>query len=104
MTTTTEDLEHQLGKGIRAHRQSQNLTQAELADRANVALGSLKALEQGRNSTTSTLVKVLRALGQTDWLAHLAPSAPTFSPLEVAKRRTADATARVSRVRKRTSA
>ena len=103
MATTTEDLERQLGRGIRAHRQRQNLTQAELADRANVALGSLKALEQGRNSTTSTLVKVLRALGQTEWLTHLAPPAPTFSPLEVAKQRTAETSARASRVRKRTS-
>ncbi|MCU1364298.1 MAG: family transcriptional regulator [Acidimicrobiaceae bacterium] len=87
MAATTGDLEIQLGKGVRAHRLRQGLTQAELAERANVALGALKALEQGRNSTTATLVKVLRALGQTDWLSRLSPPAPTFSPLDLPKKR-----------------
>jgi transcriptional regulator with XRE-family HTH domain len=98
---TIEDLESQLGKGVRSHRLRQGLTQAELAERANVALGALKALEQGRNSTTATLVKVLRALDQTDWLNRLSPPAPAFSPLDLPKKRNARAYgSRVRRVEK----
>lgn len=92
-----EDLERNLGDGVRAHRLRQRLTQAELAERANVALGALKALEQGRNSTTATLMKVLRALGQTEWVDRLSPPAPTFSPIDVLEQRRS-ATKRPSRV------
>lgn len=101
MAATIEDLEIQLGKGVRSHRLRQDLTQAELAERANVALGALKALEQGRNSTTATLVKVLRALDQTDWLNRLSPPVPAFSPLDLPKKRNARAYgSRASRVQK----
>jgi transcriptional regulator with XRE-family HTH domain len=99
MAATVEDLERQLGKGIRAHRLRQRLTQTELAERANVALGALKALEQGRNSTTATLVKVLRSLDQTAWLDQLSPPPPTFSPLDLPKKHNARASrSRVRRV------
>jgi len=101
VAATIEDLEIQLGKGVRSHRLRQDLTQAELAERANVALGALKALEQGRNSTTATLVKVLRALDQTDWLNRLSPPVPAFSPLDLPKKRNARAYgSRVRRVEK----
>ena len=101
VAATIEDLEIQLGKGVRSHRLRQGLTQAELAERANVALGALKALEQGRNSTTATLVKVLRALDQTDWLNRLSPPVPAFSPLDLPKKRNVRAYgSRVRRVEK----
>jgi transcriptional regulator with XRE-family HTH domain len=91
MTQTVEDLERSLGEGVRSHRLRQRLTQTELAERANVALGALKALEQGRNSTTATLVKVLRALGQTEWLNRLSPPNPTFSPMDLLEQRRSSA-------------
>jgi transcriptional regulator with XRE-family HTH domain len=99
MVQATEEYERQLGAAVRAHRLRQTLTQSELADRANVSLGSLKNLEQGKNSTTGTLIKVLRALGEADWLARLSPPAPTFSPIEELKRRRAKASDRL-RVRR----
>lgn len=98
MSQTIEDLELSLGEGVRAHRLRQGLTQAELAERANVALGALKALEQGRNSTTRTLAKVLRALGQTEWVNRLSPPAPTFSPLALLEK--SAAARRTSRTRR----
>ncbi|MHB2027380.1 MAG: helix-turn-helix domain-containing protein [Acidimicrobiales bacterium] len=94
MAQTTEEYERQLGAAVRAQRLRQRLTQIELAERANISLGSLRALEHGRNSTTATLIKVLRALGQTDWLATLSPPAPTFSPIEQLKKRRAEASDR----------
>jgi len=99
MSQSIEDLETTLGGAVRAHRLRQRLTQTELAERANVALGALKALEQGRNSTTATLIKVLRALGQTEWLDRLSPPAPAFSPIDVLEQRRS-ASRRPSRVRR----
>jgi transcriptional regulator with XRE-family HTH domain len=87
MAETNEDFERQIGAAIRAHRLRQQLTQSELAERANISLGSLKTLERGRNSTTATLIKVLRALGQTDWISRLSPPAITFSPIDLLKGR-----------------
>ena len=79
----TEELEKALGSSVRALRIARSLTQVELADRANVALGALKHLESGAGATTSTLVKVVRALDATDWLAQLAPAPAPFNPLDV---------------------
>ena len=61
--------------------QPEQLTQAEVAERANVSLGALRHLESGSGATVSTLVKVLRALGQEDWLDHLGARArPLVQP------------------------
>jgi transcriptional regulator with XRE-family HTH domain len=104
MPQTIEDLEHILGDAIRSHRVRQGLTQTELAERANVALGALKAIEQGRNATTATLMKVLRVLGQTEWVNRLSPPDPTFSPMELLEERRSNAKgpARVRRSRIKT--
>ena len=83
----TDALERQLGERIRAARVAAHLTQVELADNANVSLGALKHLESGSGSSTSTLVKVLRALGEESWLDKLGPTAVTFNPIEVLEAR-----------------
>jgi transcriptional regulator with XRE-family HTH domain len=79
----TEDLEMELGRRVRALRVARRLTQGELADRANVSVGALKHLEHGSGSTTSTLVKVLRALGEDAWISTLGPRPEPFNPLDV---------------------
>lgn len=79
----TEDLERQLGERLRALRIQRNLTQAELADTANVSLGALKRLERGMGSTTTTLVSVLRALDQEHWIDTLGPGPSPFNPLDL---------------------
>ena len=81
--------EEDLGQRLRALRVDARLTQRELADRANVSLGALKHLERGSGATTTTLAKVLHALGQESWIAALAPPAPAFSPLELLEQRRA---------------
>ncbi len=80
---TTAELEKQLGVDVRRVRHLRQLTQAELAERANVSLSAVKYLEAGRGSSLSTLVRVARALGRTEWLASFAPPEPAFSPLAV---------------------
>jgi transcriptional regulator with XRE-family HTH domain len=79
----SDELEHSLGHSLRLTRIAARLTQAELADRANVSLGAVKNLERGAGSTTSTLVKVLHALDKTEWLTELAPRPAPFNPLEL---------------------
>ncbi len=78
-------LEELLGRQVRQARVEEQLTQAEVARRANVSLGALRHLESGAGATISTLVKVLRALGQEDWLGTLAKEHdPTpFNPLDL---------------------
>ena len=99
----TEELERQLGERLRALRIQRDLTQMELAEAANVSLGALKRLERGMGSTTTTLVSVLRALGQERWLDALGPGPTRFNPLDVLDARN-ERTARISdspRVRRR---
>ncbi len=80
---SADDLERTLGRNVRSVRISRELTQVDLADRANVSLGALKHLEHGAGSTITTLVKVLRALGEEHWLETLAPTAAPFNPLHL---------------------
>ena len=84
----TDELERRLGERLRALRIQHDLTQAELAEAANISLGALKRLERGQGSTTTTLVGVLGALGQERWIDSLAPAPPRFNPLDVLEART----------------
>jgi len=79
--SAVDDLEAVLGRSIRGRRIAAGFTQVELAGRADVSLGALRHLESGAGANTTTLVKVLRALGATGWLDALAPPPPQFSPL-----------------------
>jgi transcriptional regulator with XRE-family HTH domain len=83
MANQYEDLEAVLGASVRALRIDRRLTQAELAELANVSVGALKNLESGRGSATRTLVRVAHALGQDWWLHALAPAALPFNPLDL---------------------
>ncbi|MDR1118093.1 MAG: helix-turn-helix transcriptional regulator [Bifidobacteriaceae bacterium] len=77
---TTGEIGEALGRQIRGLRLDQNLDQAGLASQANVSLSAVKALEAGRGSSLSTLIRVARALGRLDWLYDLRP-APEVSPM-----------------------
>ena len=86
ISKTAEEWEAELGQQLRDLRLRQNINQQQLAEQAGIALNAVKNLESGKGSTVSTLVKVLRALGRSDWLATLAP-AVTVSPLQMLKSR-----------------
>ena len=98
----SEELERVLGQRIRALRVARRLTQVELAELANVSVGALKHLESGAGSTTTTLVKVLHALGQERWIDTLGPGPDTFNPLTLLEaRQRGGGTPRPTRVRHR---
>ncbi len=78
---TTTEWEQRIGADVRRLRFTHELTQVELAARANVSLTSLKRLEAGLGSTLSTVIRVARALGRDQWLAELAPPTASISPM-----------------------
>lgn len=80
--SSTKEWEQQLGAQLRQLRIHASLDQKTLADRAGVSVGAVKNLESGKGSTLSSLIKVLRALGRTDWLAALEPL-PSISPMQM---------------------
>ncbi len=81
---TPEEWEAGLGQQLRELRLRQNIDQRRLAEQAGVALNVIKNLESGKGATVTSLVKVLRALGRTDWIGTLAP-AVSISPLQMLK-------------------
>jgi transcriptional regulator with XRE-family HTH domain len=97
---SAQNLEEVLGRHIRSLRIERRLTQLELAERSNVSVGSLQHLESGAPATTTTLLKVLQALGREDWLDALAP-ASDFNPLDLLEARRTRTPSPRSRVRHR---
>ena len=91
---STEEWERRIGQAGRQLRLRTELTQAELAERSNVSLSAVKNFEAGRGSSLTTVVRLARALGRSDWLEAFGPPAPAFSPLAVLEeRRRAEAAA-----------
>lgn len=79
---TLSEWEAEIGHQVRVLRTRSGYTQADLAQRAGVSVGTIRNLESGVGSTLSTLIEVVRALGRTEWLETLAPPV-TVSPLEL---------------------
>lgn len=72
----------ELGERLRNTRLNRDQSQAELADRAGVSVETVRKLEDGRNVSLTTLVKVLRALGRLDAFDGLIPE-PGLSPIQL---------------------
>lgn len=81
---TTSDWETYIGEQCRSTRIRANLEQEEVATLANISTGAIKNLEGGKGSSLKTLIKVMRALGRTDWLEALAPKI-SVSPMQMLK-------------------
>ena len=96
----TSELEAEFGQQLRLLRLRQNIDQRQLAGQAGVALNVVKRLEAGRGATLKSLIKVLRALGRTDWLNTLAPVV-SISPLQMAKTKATRQRASSRKVRRR---
>lgn len=79
---TTSEIEVELGASIKRLRLMRNMERETLSSMAGVSVSAIKNLENGAGSNTSTLVKVVRALGKEDWLRLLAP-AVTIDPIHM---------------------
>ena len=69
--STQADICLELGSRLRQQRLVRNLSQQELAARANVSLGTIRHLERAGQVTLESLVKVLMALGLVESLQPL---------------------------------
>lgn len=79
---SVEEYEYEIGMQIRQLRIRAGYDQIQLAELAAVSRSALKNLEAGRGSTLATLVKVVRALKQTEWLRRLSPIS-SMSPMQL---------------------
>ena len=76
-----------LGRRLRAYREAERLTLADLAQRAGLSHITVHKAEHGGNFTIRTLLRVLRALGRLEQLdAFLPPVAR--SPLDLIEEET----------------
>ena len=75
----------ELGERLRAARLARNLSQQKLAEEAGVGRMTVQRLEEGGSASLTSLIRVLRALGELDGLAQLLPP-PGPSPLDEARR------------------
>jgi putative transcriptional regulator len=71
----------ELGERLARTRLERNLSQQSLADEAGVSKRTVERLEAGEGVKSSSLVRVLRALGLLEALDRLVPE-PLPSPIE----------------------
>jgi len=79
--------EVRIGDQVRAVRIAALMAQDELAERANISTGALRALERGTGSSLKTLIRVARVLDRTDWLDSFDPRGDGPSPIELLRER-----------------
>ncbi len=77
---TAQELEIFLGSNIKSLRLQKNLDRKSLCLQAGVSLNALKNLENGKGSTVMTLIKIMKSLGNEEWVHNLAPKV-TIHPL-----------------------
>ena len=75
---STTEIIHILGSRVRMYRIRIGLTQKELSERAGISIPTLQAFEGGNNNDMSltTLLRILRVLGQLDGVNSLLPNIP----------------------------
>ena len=73
-----------IGQYIKDSRLKQNKTQQQIAESAGVNRSTIVLLEKGSGGTLSSLIQVLRSLGQLE-LLEIFKVERTLSPLQLAK-------------------
>jgi transcriptional regulator with XRE-family HTH domain len=63
--SSPDEIARELARRLKAARLAQGLQQPELALRAGLSVGTVKALENKGQSTLSSLIRVVQALGLT---------------------------------------
>lgn len=76
-----ERITSDLGERIKRARLEANITQSDLAARADLSINAIKNAEKG-NSTLESIVRILMALNIADQLESFIPERP-ISPIQV---------------------
>ncbi|MGP8009346.1 MAG: helix-turn-helix domain-containing protein [Acidimicrobiales bacterium] len=97
---STDEWEKRFGREVRRLRNRLRLTQDELAINANISTSSVQSLERGGGSSLSTVIRVARALGRTEWLNSFTPEEPDVSPVRLLREREQQEARARSRVRR----
>lgn len=71
MMNENEDVIAMLCRRIKLARIEKNLSQVELAERAEIGIATMKRVELGESITLHTLISVLRGLDELDQLNNL---------------------------------
>ena len=74
----------ELGKRIKSTRLRKNFTQTEVAERAGISVFTISQMENGKNTSLSSLIAVLRVLKLLENINDLAPEV-IVSPIELLK-------------------
>lgn len=74
----------EIGTFIKTKRIAQELTQEELAEKANISRSTLSLMEKGKNTVLVNLVKVLRIL-EVLYVFEAFKDEQMISPLQLAK-------------------
>jgi transcriptional regulator with XRE-family HTH domain len=74
--------ENKLGETIRRLRIRKGLPLEDVAAKANLSPISVRALELGRGSTISTMLKVLKAIDETGFILDWAEKSVEISPMQ----------------------
>ncbi len=72
---TNDAVLRELGRRLERQRLQRNLTQDELAERAGIGRATLQRLERGESVQSTSIVKLLRALGLLEALDAALPQA-----------------------------
>jgi transcriptional regulator with XRE-family HTH domain len=84
---SVDEIALELAGRLKAARLSQGLQQSELALRAGVSAGTVKALEKNGQSTVTSLIRVVQALGLTQDLQQaFVPEVRSIAQMEQAQR------------------
>lgn len=82
---TTNEIAHEFGKRLRAHRLAQNLQQSELAARAGISLRTLVGFERCGRGSLDVFLRVAMALGLIESMSSLFELKPkSIKEMEVA--------------------
>lgn len=71
--STDSETMQELGKRLQRYRIDSGLSQIELSDMTGISSKTIANLEDGKQTNTLTLIRILRALGLLDNLELLAP-------------------------------
>ena len=63
----------EIGKRIKAQRIAMNMTQKEIAEKTNLTQKTISNLENGKDVSFTTVIDVLRCLGQLNGLDMAVP-------------------------------